>query len=233
MRYQLISFDLDGTLVDTAAEIAEAANAALAAHGLACRPVDEVTRLIGAGAQALVRGLLAPHDGAPPWQALRVSADAVLATFEASYARIAGTRCAPYSGCVSALSRLRGAGLRLACVTNKPLHHACAVLRATGLEPFFDGVIGGDSLAHKKPHASVLRHVVATLGADLARTAHVGDSSTDVLAARAAGVAAWAVPYGYNAGVAVADSAPDRMFDDLAQVADFVLANHRTQGEAE
>ena len=227
MAYQLISFDLDGTLVDTAVEIAEAANLALEAHGLERRPVAEITLLIGAGAHALFRGLLSQARASQPGLAHQPLADTVLTTFEASYAGLAGTGCAPYPGCVGALGRLRAAGLRLACVTNKELRHARTVLGAAGLEPFFELVIGGDSLPQKKPHGSVLRHVALALGVELAQVAHVGDSSTDVLAARQAGVAAWAVPYGYNAGVSVADSAPDRMFDNLAQVADYVLAAHR------
>jgi phosphoglycolate phosphatase len=71
----------------------------------------------------------------------------------------------------------------------------------------------------------VLRHVVEALNGDTRRAAHVGDSSTDMDAARNAGVAAWAVPYGYNAGVPIADSHPHRIFPGLIQVADFVLAN--------
>ena len=222
MDHDLICFDLDGTLVDTAAEIAEAANRALEAHGLARRPLAEIALLIGAGAHALLRQLLA-RCALERADAAALPADAVLGTFESCYADIAGTQSAPYPGCVVALTRLRAAGVRLACVTNKELRHARTVLHKTGLEQFFDVVVGGDSFEHKKPHASVLRRVAADLGIALQRVAHVGDSAIDVAAARNAGVAAWAVAYGYNAGVPVAASNPDRMFDDLTQVADYLL----------
>ena len=222
LDFDLITFDLDGTLVDTAAEIAEAANRALEAHGLARRPPAEIVLLIGAGAHALVRQLLA-RCAAEDLHAAVVPTDVVLDTFEYCYADIAGTLSAPYPGCLLALTRLRAAGVCLACVTNKELRHARAVLRKTGLEEFFEMIIGGDSFEHKKPHPSVLRRVAADLGMALQRVAHVGDSAIDVAAARNAGVAAWAVPYGYNAGVPVAASNPDRMFDDLAQVADYLL----------
>ena len=222
MNYDLITFDLDGTLVDTAAEIAEAANRALEAHGVARRAAAEIELLIGAGAHALLRQLLARclAEGNAP---AVLSTDAVLATFETCYADIAGTLSTPYPGCRPALTRLRAAGVGLACVTNKELRHARTVLRKTGLEEFFETIVGVDSFEHKKPHPSVLRRVAADLGIALQRVAHVGDSAIDVAAARNAGVAAWAVPYGYNAGVPVAESNPDRMFDDLAHVADYLL----------
>lgn len=221
MRLHLITLDLDGTLVDTAAEIAEAVNGALGQHGLQHRPAAEITALIGAGAHALVRRLLERQVPQPMDEAQR---DAVVASFEACYASIAGTRCAPYPGCHAALTRIQDAGVHLACVTNKELRHAHAVLRHCGLDGFFQSVMGGDSLPHKKPHASVLRSVASHFGVALQSMAHVGDSAIDVAAARNAGVAAWAVPYGYNAGVPVALCGPDRMFDDLAAVADAVVA---------
>ena len=222
MDHDLITFDLDGTLVDTAAEIAEAANRALEAHGLARRPPAEIVLLIGAGAHSLVRELLL-RCAAEDMHGAVVPTEAVLETFEHGYADIAGTLSAPYPSCVVALTRLRAAGLNLACVTNKELRHARAVLRKTGLEDFFETIVGGDSFEHKKPHPSVLRRVAADLGIGLQRVAHVGDSAIDVAAARNAGVAAWAVPYGYNAGTPVAECNPDRMFDDLAHVADYLL----------
>ncbi len=108
-------------------------------------------------------------------------------------------------------------------MTNKELRHALRVLQAAQLDSLFDLVVGGDSLPQKKPHPSVLRHVVATLNGDTRRAAHVGDSSTDVEAARNAGVAAWAVPYGYNAGVPIDEAEPQRIFAALSQVAEHVL----------
>ena len=224
MLYDLVSFDLDGTLVDSASEIAEAANRTLEAHGIARRPVEEITLLIGAGTRELMRKLLEGCFAAQPALLRSVQPDVVFASFDRYYAATLGSSAQPYSGCHEALAQLRAADLRLACVTNKELRHARAVLRATRLDAYFDLTVGGDSLAQKKPHASVLRHVADTLGVATGRTAHVGDSAIDVQAARNAGVAAWAVPYGYNAGQPIADAMPDRIFQSLPQVAEHVLA---------
>jgi phosphoglycolate phosphatase len=227
MRYELISFDLDGTLVDTASEIAEAANRALDAHGIARRPVAEITLLIGAGTRELMLKLLARCYLEQPALATRVQADEVLASMDEHYAITTGSSATPYPGCSEALAELKAVGVRLACVTNKELRHARRVLEVNRLQGYFDIVIGGDSLAQKKPHASVLRHVAQQLGVDVTRVAHVGDSAIDVQAARNAGVAAWAVPYGYNAGAPIAESQPDLLFNSLLLVADHVLASHR------
>lgn len=225
MSYDLVSFDLDGTLVDTAAEIAEAANRALESHGIPRRPVDEITLLIGAGTRELTMQLLARCCLEDTSLAARVRTEGLLASMDEHYQATTGTLAKPYAGCLQSLSQLQSAGVRLACVTNKELRHARRVLKATRLDAWFDLVIGGDSLPERKPHANVLRHVAQTLGVPTSRMAHVGDSAIDVAAARNAGVAAWAVPYGYNGGVPVAVSGPDRVFENLAQVADHVFGH--------
>jgi phosphoglycolate phosphatase len=221
--FDLISFDLDGTLVDTAAEIAEAVNLALDTHGIPRRPVAEITLLIGAGTRDLMLKLLSRCFQEDPALGARVNPNDVLASMDAHYITTTGTVAKPYPGCLQTLNTLRTAGVRLACVTNKELRHAKRVLAVTNLEACFDMVIGGDSLAEKKPHASVLQHAMQTLGATALCTAHIGDSAIDVMAARNAGVAAWAVPYGYNAGIPITDARPDKLFDCLTDVANHVL----------
>jgi phosphoglycolate phosphatase len=222
MTLELLSFDLDGTLVDTAAEISEAANRTLAEFGLARMPEDRITPLIGRGSHALMRAVLRQilaEGGAPilPPEAT------MLARFDAHYADTTGRFSAPYPGAHEALTLLRERGLRLACVTNKEQVHARRLLRRHGLDRHFELVIGGDSLPQQKPHASVLRSVAATLGVPVASMVHVGDSAIDVMAARNAGVRAWALPHGYNAGRPIAEASPDAILPDLMSVAHAAL----------
>lgn len=224
MRYDIVSLDLDGTLVDTASEIAEAANRALESHGIARRPASEVTALIGAGTRELMLKLLARIMLEKPHLADRVQPDRVLASMDEHYALTTGTFSAPYQGARDALHILKAAGVKLACVTNKEQRHAERVLRVHGFESHFDLLIGGDSLRVKKPDPGVLRYVVAKLGGRADRCGHVGDSRIDVEAARNAGVTAWAVPYGYNAGQPIEDARPDRLFRSLDELARFVVA---------
>jgi phosphoglycolate phosphatase len=230
MISRLLSFDLDGTLVDTAAEIAYAANQTLADAGLAPRSLEEITLRIGGGAKLLMHSLLTDAtataqrasmpDGGTDFR--NTDIDGLLQRFEHHYAQIAGTLAQPYAGCADTLERLRQAGIRLACVTNKEQVFAQQVLRATRLDGFFELLVGGDTLAHKKPHASVLDHVRNEFDCQPPQMAHVGDSRIDVQAARNAGIAAWAVSYGYNAGEPIAASLPDRLFDSLPAIAHYV-----------
>jgi len=219
VHFQILSFDLDGTLVDTATEIAEAANRMLDSFSIGRRGLAQITQHVGLGTPELLRGLLDRIAAEEPGRAAGIRRGDAMERLSHHYADTAGTIGAAYPETREALTRLREAGVRLACVTNKELRYARKVLVKTGLDEFFALTIGGDSLAHKKPHASVLRHVIDTLRGEPARTAHVGDSRTDIEAARNAGVAAWAVPYGYNAGIPIAAANPERIFASLLDVA--------------
>jgi len=221
---RLISFDLDGTLVDTAGAIATAANDTLQHFGLPARAEAEVRHLIGDGSRALMLQLLARICLEQPAHADTLDADAVLTQFQQRLIDTLSTQTTPYPGVPEALAMLKAQGVLLACVSNKEASLACQLLRATGLEALFTLVIGGDTLPEKKPHASVLRHVLHTLRCEPEQAAHVGDSATDVAAARNAGLAAWAVPYGYNAGRPITESRPDQLFNDLTHLVAHVMS---------
>jgi len=227
MRYSILSFDLDGTLVDTAAEIAAAANATLAEFEVPQRPLAQITALIGHGTRELMLKLLEQTLIERPLRAAQLPVTEVLARFAHHYAATAGSSASAYPGCRETLTQLRAGGVRLACVTNKEERFAARVLQSTGLDDCFELLVGGDSLAHKKPHPGVLAHVLARLGGGPTEAAHVGDSRIDVETARAAGVAAWAVPWGYNGGEPIASAGPQRIFQSLPEIAAFVLTANR------
>jgi len=222
-RPTIVSFDLDGTLVDTAAEIAEATNRTLVEFGSAPRTLEAIETRIGAGTRALMLRLLAESPEANG----RLDADAVLARFAVHYTALAGTTCRAYDGCAAALDRLHAAGIRLACLTNKEERYSRAILRAVGIERCFELLVGGDTLPVRKPDRRVVEHVLQALAGSAEAMAHVGDSSTDVATARNGGVAAWVVPYGYNGGEPIESARPDRIFESLSAVADHVLGEGR------
>jgi phosphoglycolate phosphatase len=228
MRYSVLSLDLDGTMVDTAAEIVMAVHRTLDDFGLPRLDAAIIAGFIGAGTRETLRRTLERlrEDTTPPIDTWPLAA--LMACLDGHYGATAGTLGQAYPGCALALQRLRSAGVRLACLTNKEHHFAIKVLSATGLLPHFDCVVGGDSLAYRKPQPEALLHVIQVLGGQPAHSAHIGDSRIDVETALAAKVAAWAVPWGYNGGVPIAEARPQRLFQSLPEVADFVLAANRS-----
>ena len=204
--------DLDGTLVDTLGDFEAALNATLAE--LALPPVGRpfIERTVGKGSEHLIRQTLA-HAGA----------DAALyerawARYQHHYGAINGRHSTVFPGVDGGLRGLRAAGLRLACLTNKPTAFARALLAAKGLDGHFAVVFGGDAFERKKPDPLPLLKTCEALGTTPARTLMVGDSSNDAAAAHAAGCPVVLVTYGYNHGEPVRAVAADAHLDRLDQL---------------
>ena len=215
--------DLDGTMVDTLGDFAQALNLMLADLALPAIAPPAIANMVGKGSAHLLRLVLnhaLAQQGraltAPEIEALNVRAWPI---YQQHYLRINGQFASVYAGVPEGLQALRR-GLRLACVTNKPLPFALPLLRAKGLEGFFEHVFGGDSFEKKKPDPQPLLKTCAALGTAPARTLMVGDSSNDAQAARAAGCPVVLTTYGYNHGQPVravdADGWVDSLVDLLA-----------------
>ncbi|MEK8051488.1 phosphoglycolate phosphatase [Ideonella sp. DXS22W] len=202
--------DLDGTLVDTVGDFELALNRTLA--DLALPAVDRafIERTVGKGSEHLIRSTLA-HVGAdaaalaePAWQ-----------HYQRHYLAINGQASRVYPGALEGLQRLADAGLKLACLTNKPGAFARPLLAAKGLDRFFSQVFGGDAFARKKPDPLPLLETCKALGTAPAHTLMLGDSSNDAQAARAAGCPVVLVSYGYNHGQPVQAASPDAVIDRI------------------
>ena len=224
MPIQALSFDLDGTLVDTAPEIAEAVNRLLAEFKLPLLSEALITRQIGAGIEVLLARVIDELRFIDAAGVARIPFARLMQRLRVHYDATAGSRTCAYPGTVAALAALKADGVRMACLTNKDSRYAQRVLSNNGLGEFFELLIGGDSLPVRKPDAGAVRHVIDYFGVAADDFAHVGDSATDVEAARNAGVASWILPHGYNSGMPIRLSAPDRIFDSLAALAAHVLA---------
>jgi phosphoglycolate phosphatase len=192
--FQAAIVDLDGTMVDTLGDFVAVLRLTLTELGLPRVDRAFVEHTVGKGSEHLLRRTLAHVGGDPALY------DAAWAAYQRHYLDLNGQHSDVYPGVLDGLQRLRDAGLRLACLTNKPVAFARPLLASKGLDGFFELVFGGDSFARKKPDPLPLLETCKALGTLPAHTLMVGDSSNDAQAARAAGCPVVLVTYGYNHG---------------------------------
>jgi phosphoglycolate phosphatase len=217
-----VLLDLDGTLLDTAPDLAAAANAALADLGLAQLPAAMVRDFVGSGIAMLVRRSLAASLGRGPDGAFFEDAQA---HFARHYERLNGAAALPFPGVFQGLEAMRAQGLRLACVTNKAARFTGPLLAATGLARYFDAVVTSDMAGARKPDPAVFLHACRELGVPAAQACAIGDSANDADGARAAGCRFLLVPYGYREGRDLAqipcDGVVETLLDALAALRRF------------
>ncbi|MGR4067513.1 phosphoglycolate phosphatase [Billgrantia sp. C5P2] len=212
---RLVSFDLDGTLVDSVPDLAVAVDASLSELDLPAAGEARVRDWVGNGSLKLMeRALTFALGGLPGGELLACAHEAFLE----HYRRDPGSRTCLYPGVRECLDALRVKGLTLVLVTNKPFAFIRPILAQFGLEEHFALCLGGDSLPQKKPDPAPLLHVAAQFGQPSSACLMVGDSRHDVAAGRAAGFRTLAVPYGYNHGEPIRDSRPDALVDSLAEL---------------
>jgi phosphoglycolate phosphatase len=187
-----VLLDLDGTLIDSAADIRSALNLTLAHFGAPVASLAEVRGWIGDGAMALL--LRALDDRGLSLSATEM--EAWFSFFRDRYAEHAAVETTVYPGVIAALARWRATGARIAVVTNKPERPAQLALEALGLAPAVDAVVGGDTLAQRKPHPAPLREAMARAG--MTRAILVGDGLADRDAAQAASIPFLWCAWGYG-----------------------------------
>lgn len=215
MSGKLALFDLDGTLIDTAPDICAAINNALNASRIA--PISELTArtYIGEGSATLVhRAITKEIDGLATEDCFsRVCKD-----FGQHYSKNLFVKSVIYPRALQSLDELKSMGFKLGCITNKPYEYALPLLEKAGLAHLFDILLGGNSLPEKKPNPLPIVHAIKQTKSDREKTVMVGDSITDLLAAKKAEVYSICVSYGYNGGVNLKKNSPNIIVDSLELV---------------
>ena len=226
-QIEAVIFDLDGTLVHTLGDFQVALHRTMADLDLPAVSDALIEQTIGKGSEHLIRSLLAHQIARPEVKgigqgcaALTVDAlfDRAWQRYQHHYLAINGQFAEVYPGVLEVLHHLAGQGVPMACLTNKPLAFAQALLKDKALTPFFGPVFGGDSFERKKPDPLPILKTCEALGSPVARTLMVGDSSNDAQAAHAAGCPVVLVTYGYNHGQPVQDTPAAAWLDTLADL---------------
>lgn len=213
---RLVLFDLDGTLVDSVGDLAWCANEMLHSLDLPKQDPEAARNWVGNGVERFVKRVLTNDMNAEPDRALF---EAGLEIFNKLYAEHASDHSEAYPGVFESLERLSKLDLHLACVTNKPEPFTSNLIGAMGLNVYFELVVAGDTTPRKKPDPMPLHYAADYFALDYAACLMVGDSSNDVLAARAAGFGIVCVPYGYNHGQDIRDANPDLVVENLTELA--------------
>ncbi len=214
-----VIIDLDGTMLHTAQDLHIAINRMRAGLGLAPLDLETAISFVGKGAENLVRKTIGVDFSESEVE--RRFAEA-MALFEQHYFDVNGEFATAYPGVHEGLQEMQAKGLRLACVTNKPIAFTLPLLKKTGLHDYFEIIYGGDSFAKKKPDPMQLLQVCADFELAPAQIVAIGDSINDSQAARAAGCKVLAVPYGYNHGQAIQDVDSDGIVSSLLEAAHLI-----------
>jgi len=212
---QMVLIDVDGTLVDSVPDLAWCVDEMMRQLGRAPYGEAEVRNWVGNGVERLVRrALIGQLDGEPD------EADFAKAypIFLQLYAANTSKRSTLYAGVKEGLEYLQSAGYKLGCVTNKAEQFTLPILKDLGIAAYFSIVVSGDTLEHKKPHPQPLLHAAEFFSVDPANAMMLGDSVSDVKAARAAGFQIICMSYGYNHGVDIRQASPDAVIDSMAEL---------------
>ncbi|WP_342115455.1 phosphoglycolate phosphatase [Pseudoduganella sp. OTU4001] len=211
--------DLDGTMLDTMGDFVVALSEMRAELGLGPVTAAQVEPMVGKGSENLVRRVLALDYDEAGVERLFPQA---MESYQRHYIAINGQHSEVYDEVEAGLQAMRAAGLRLACVTNKPITFAQPLLAMKGLSGYFEVLYGGDSFEKKKPHPMPLLKACEFFGLPPAQVVAIGDSSNDAEAARAAGCPVLTVPYGYNHGVGIHETDSDGIVDTLLFAAELI-----------
>ena len=217
----LAIFDLDGTLIDSQLDLAHAVNATLAHLGLERLDHERIYSYVGNGAPVLIQRALGAYAGDD-------NVERGLAFFLDYYREHMLDHTVLYEGVWEALERLRGAGVRMAVLTNKPVRISVLIIEGLGLGGWFERIYGGNSFPEKKPHPMGIDTILSELGVERERALMIGDSAVDIRTARNAAVASAGVTYGFQPET-FAQEPPDFLFDRMPDLAEAILAS---RGEA-
>jgi phosphoglycolate phosphatase len=214
-RPEMVLIDLDGTLVDSVPDLTFCVDEMMQELGLPLRGEARVRTWVGNGVERLVRRALTDSLDGEPEDELFQRAYPI---FLRLYAENTSGRSQLYPGVREGLDYLRGAGFKLGCVTNKAEQFTLPLLEAMGIRDYFAIVVSGDSLQEKKPHPMPLLHAAEFFGVEPGKALMLGDSMSDVKAARAAGFNVVCMSYGYNHGIDIREAKPDAVLDSMTEL---------------
>lgn len=216
-----VLFDLDGTLIDSVPDLAYCVDEMMKQLDMPVRGEEAVRNWVGNGVERLTeRALINAVDGEPD-PALMAKAYPI---FLELYKDNTSQRSCVYEGVIEGIEWVKAQGYRVACVTNKAEAFTVPLLKDKGLYDYFEVIVSGDTCAEKKPHPMPLLYAAEQLGVEPENALMVGDSKSDVKAARAAGFHIFCMTYGYNHGEDIRNYEPDVVMDSFMEFPNYLQA---------
>lgn len=214
-----VLLDLDGTLIDSVPDLAYCVDEMMTQLAMPVRGQEAVRNWVGNGVERLVRRALINAVDGEPDEALFAKAYPI---FLELYKNNTSQRSCVYEGVKEGIEWMLANGYRLSCVTNKAEAFTIPLLKDKGLHDYFEFIVSGDTCAEKKPHPMPLLHAAKLMGVEPDNALMLGDSKSDVKAARAAGFHIFCMTYGYNHGEDIRDYQPDVVMDSLTELANYL-----------